>query len=292
MSQSTINERNARLDHYLQTQMRKTGNQVRMIDLFTCSMKLLAGILAGMFLLAIIDGWVFELPVWARWLSLLSILGGTIAFFFLSILPLLIRKINPVYAAKVVEEAQPEMKNSLINYLLLRQETGKVSRRVVEMVGSKAANDISGIPVENTVDKSHTIRAALILTALVFLMGSYKVFSPKDPFQSIARIIAPASAISKPALVSIENVAPGDTEVFFGQDLEITAQIEGAFDEETARVLFSTMDGQIVDREIRMKRTERNQFAAQLSTGDRGIEQSLRYSRAALRARETPQEGA
>ena len=33
MAQSTINERNARLDQYLQTQMRKTGNQVRLIDL-------------------------------------------------------------------------------------------------------------------------------------------------------------------------------------------------------------------------------------------------------------------
>lgn len=277
MSQTTLNERTAKLDHYLQSQMRKTGNQVRLIDLFTCCMKLFAGVLAGLFLLAVIDGWVFELSGWARWGSLFLLLGGAVAYTVLSIVPLLIRKINPVYAAQVVESAQPNMKNSLINYLLLRQQPGKVSRRVVEIVGSRAANDISGVPVENTVDKSHTIKAALILTMMVIVLGAYKVFSPKDPFQTFARILAPSSDISKPARVSISEVTPGNTEVFFGQQLQVSAFISGTFDPESARVIFSTLDGQIVDGSIRMEKQNNNLYSCQLKTGERGIEQSLRY---------------
>ncbi len=277
MSQSTLNERTAKLDHYLQNQMRKTGNQVRLIDLFTCCMKLFAGMLGALFLLAIIDGWLFELNGWARWTSLILLLLGGAAYFVLAIFPLLIRKVNPVYAAKVVESAQPDMKNSLINYLLLRQQTGKVSRRVVEIVGSKAANDISGVPVENTVDKSHTIKAALILTGLVILLGAYKVFSPKDPFQTFARILAPASDISKPASVSIADVTPGSAEVFFGQDVQVSAYIKGSFDPDSARVVFSTLDGQIVDGSIRMENQSGSTYRCTLKTGERGIEHSVRY---------------
>ena len=277
MSQTALTDRNTKLDNYLQNQMRKTGNQVRVIDLFTCCMKLFAGLLGGLFLLAIVDGWILELSGWARWLSLFVLLGGSVAYTVVAIVPLLIHKINPVFAAKVVESSQPDMKNSLINYLLLRQQPGRVSRRVVEIVGSKAANDISGVPVENTVDKSHTIRAALILTVLVVVLGAYKVLSPKDPFQSFARIIAPASDITKPARVSISGVDPGNCEVFFGQSLQVSAFITGNFDENDAKVVFSTLDGQIVDGSIHMEKQERDRYTCQLKTGEHGIEQSLRY---------------
>ena len=56
--------------------------------------------------------------------------------------------------------------DGLINYLLLRsfaRQEKVVSQRVIELVGSRAANDISGLEVSGTVDKSNTIRVAMLL---------------------------------------------------------------------------------------------------------------------------------
>ena len=278
MSQTTLNDRSSQLDQYLQNQVKKTGSQVKLIDLFTHAMVLLCGFLGGLFLLAVIDAWVIELGSIARWGALLLLIGGGLVYFSLNIVPLLIRKINPIYAAKVVESAQPDLNNSLINYLLLRKQDTKVSKRVVEIVGTQAAQGISGLPIENTVDKSQTIKVALLLTAIVVSMAAYKIMSPKDPFQTFARIFSPASDIAKPSRARIINVTPGSKEVFFGQQVEVTAEITGNFDLEEARLEYSTQDGQIVNGVIRMEESDkRNVYRCVLKTSDRGLEQAVNY---------------
>ena len=278
MSQNTLSDRSAQLDQYLQNQVKKTGSQVKMVDLFTYSMVLLCGFLGSLFLLAVIDAWVIELGIVARWIALIALIGGGIVYFALNIVPLLIRKINPIYAAKVVESAQPELNNNLINYLLLRKQETKVSKRVVDIVGTQAAKSISGVPVENSVDKSHTIRVALLLAGIVIVLAAYTVMSPKDPFQTFARIFAPASDIAKPSRARIVNVTPGSKEVFFGQQVEVTAEITGNFDPAEARLEYTTQDGQIVNGVIRMEESDqRNIYRCILKTSDRGLEQAVNY---------------
>ena len=47
------------------------------------------------------------------------------------------------------------------------------------------------MPVEATVDRSRLIRAGYVLCAVMALFAAYKIFSPKDPFQTIARVALP-----------------------------------------------------------------------------------------------------
>ncbi len=283
MSQTTtapaqLSNRARQLDQYLLDQMNKTRAQVRLIDLFTAIMTLLACLTGALFLVALIDGWLIELSSWMRWTVLIALLAGGLVHTLLVIVPLVIRRINPVYAAKVVESARPEIKNGLINYLLLRGQGQAAPQRVVELVGTRAANDISGIEVANTVDKSRTIRIALLLTLVVAGLGLYKVFSPKDPFQTFVRILAPAADVARPARVVISNVRPGDTTAWFGQPLQISANIDGQFDHESVEVVWSTVDGQIVDKRVAMSRSaDLRTFTANLGTDERGVGHSLTY---------------
>ncbi len=284
MSQTTVNNRQLsgrglQLDQYLQAQMKKASAQVRLVDLFTSLMTLLAGLLGSLFLVAVIDAWVFELTPWLRWGILLAILAGAAAFTIWSIVPLLIRRINPVYAARVVESARPEIKNSLINYLLLRSQQRDTSRRVLEIVGARAANEISGVEVGNTVDKSQTVRIAVVLTAVVIGLGLYKILSPKDPFQTFARVLAPSSDVARPARVRISQVDPGNTTAWFGQPLSISAKVSGQFAYEPVRLVFSTSDGQIVDERIQMQPSAAvgDRWQTLLKTDGRGVGHSLVY---------------
>ncbi len=278
MSQSSVADPSTQLDRYISQQMQKTGAQVRLFDLFTACLTAVSGLFAALFLLAIIDAWVFELGTVGRWLSFIAVIGGTSYYVARHILPLLLRRINPVYSAKVVEQSQPSLKNNLINYVLLRKQRERVPRPIIEAVGHRAAHGISGIPVENTVDKSQTIHMAIVLTVLVVVFGAYKIVSPKDPFRSFARVLAPGYKMSRPSRVLISNVQPGDTNVYFGQSLEVSAQISGQVMDRQVKLVYSTDDGQIVDGEIPMERTNSTGvFAAELKTSSTGIEQGLTY---------------
>ncbi len=278
MSQSSVADPSTQLDRYISQQMQKTGAQVRLFDLFTACLTAVSGLFAALFLLAIIDAWVFELGTVGRWGSFIAVIGGTSYYVARHILPLVLRRINPVYSAKVVEQSQPSLKNNLINYVLLRKQRERVPRPIIEAVGHRAAHGISGIPVENTVDKSQTIHMAIVLTVLVVVFGAYKIVSPKDPFRSFARVLAPGYKMSRPSRVLISNVQPKDTNVYFGQSLEVSAQISGQVMDRQVKLVYSTDDGQIVDGEIPMERkNSTGVFAAELKTSSTGIEQGLTY---------------
>src|SRR5205085_554713 len=94
-----------------------------------------------------------------RVLALVVLVGGSVYFLITSIVPLLVRTINPAYAARTIEEATPTLKNSLINFLLLRQDRSGIKEIVYQAVQRQAASDISMVPVESAVDRTRLIHA-------------------------------------------------------------------------------------------------------------------------------------
>lgn len=287
MAQSIANNREPagpahQLDVYLQRQMSRASGQVRLFELFSAILLLIGGILGSLFLVALVDAWVIELRPWMRWLVLISLVGGAAAWTVLVIVPLMIRRINPVYAARMVELARPEIKNGLINYLLLRsvERTGQpISRRVIELVGSRAAHDISGVEISETIDKSRSVRAAMFLVLVLGAFAAYLFLSPKSPFQTIARVLAPSADLARPARVRIFEVQPGDAVAFFGQPVTISAKVTGRFAEEPVSVVYSTTDGQVINATVGMQPSESadESWSVVLRTDERGVGQSLTY---------------
>lgn len=287
MAQSIANNREPagpaqQLDAYLQKQMSRASGQVRLFELFSAVLLLTAGILGGLFLVALVDAWVIELRPWMRWLAFISLVAGSAAWTILVIVPLMIRRINPVYAARMVELSRPEIKNGLINYLLLRsvERSGQpVSRRVIELVGSRAAHDISGVEISETIDKSRSVRAATFLVLVLGAFAAYLFLSPKSPFQTIARVLAPAADLSRPARVRISDVKPGDAVAFFGQPVTISARVRGQFANEPVSVVYSTNDGQVINATVGMQPSESgdDEWSVVLRTDERGVGQSLTY---------------
>ncbi len=112
---------------------------------------------------------------------------------------------------------------------------------------------------------------------MVFAVG-YKMLSPKDPLQTFGRVLAPAAKIAKPAFVSITDVLPGDTQVFFGDPLEVTAVVRGLHQPQDVMIEFSTLDGQLTNQQLPMRPDgSGNRYRANLSMAGSGIQQSLSY---------------
>ena len=266
------------MDQYVRHQLKKTTQQVRVSDLVAGSLSLAAYVLAFFFVVAIIDAWIWPLTPAARLFALATFLIGGAAIAWFMLLPFLFRKVNPQYAAKMIEEAKPEFKNSLLNYLSIRRDKKSTHRAILNEVSKRAATDLSTISPDATVDKSNVIRTGFILVGLVAATVAYAIFSPKSPLPSVMRVLAPGAKISKPAAVMIQEVTPGDADVFFGDRPQVTAKVYGTIPNDEVRLVYSSTDSQIVDAVIAMEKTGPNgTYQAVLSPGSTGIQQPINY---------------
>ena len=239
----------------IERQLGRARFHVKLVDFLCHLAMLLVGALVYLLVAAVADHWL--LP------GGLGFTGRTIAFAGLMALaawfvaaylgPLLTRGINPTYAARTIEDAQSSLKNSLINFLLLRHDRGGVREAVFEAVEQRAASDIAKVQVGAAVDRSPMIRVGYVLVGVLVLCAAYKILSPKDPFQTAARVALPWADIARPSRVQIIDVKPGNAKVYHGHMAAVTATIEGASEDTPVWLVYSTADGQTIDRKLRMK---------------------------------------
>ncbi|MCH2178050.1 MAG: hypothetical protein MK106_04525, partial [Mariniblastus sp.] len=276
---SRKNPKSAQVQQYVNKHIRKASHQVKITDLITGGIGMLVFAIGFFMMVAVIDAWVWPLSVMFRVVACLILIVGLIGIALTQLLPLVFRKINPEYAARMIEEAKPSFKNSLVNYLSLQKKDKPVHKAVFNAVSRQAATDLSTVTVDQTIDRSGLIRMGFILVVLSAIAIVYSMVSPKNPFQTIARVVAPTARIAKPASVSIENVSPGDVSVFFSDRLQVTAEVRGNFDPQSVRLIYTTLDGQQKDAVIPMEPNEisSSQFVAELQTCSSGIQQALEY---------------
>lgn len=240
-------------DQYLKERLAQTISQVKWVELLSFFLTLAVFVLGALFVLCLIDAWVVELNIWARWGALTVLAAGVIGFSIYKALPFLLWRVNPRYAAKKLEEGRPELKNSVINYLTtVDEQGGQIDPSVLKKLSQSAARDVANIPLDVTVDRSPMILAGYALAGVVALFAIYKVVSPKDPFQTIGRVILPSADLMAPARVKISDVKPGDEQKFFGESVEISARIRGLKDGEFPRLLVTSESGTQKDQPVTM----------------------------------------
>ena len=233
---------------------------------------------------AVLDHWVFHhglgflmrLGLFALW-----VVGvGTFAWRFL--VPPLANRINPVFAAQTIEHGRPTLKNSLINFLLLRSHPQDVAPVVFRAMEHRAAADLLKVPVDHALDRARVVHLAYLLAGVVGIFALYLALSPKNPLLSAARVLWPWSSVPAPTRVHIEEVGPGDKIVFNDDREPISALVTGLRDGEEVALLVSTADSQVVDDRIVMTRADdANHYRCDLPPGSGGFQQDTFYRLAA-----------
>ncbi|MDG1511965.1 MAG: hypothetical protein P8R31_09735, partial [Mariniblastus sp.] len=268
----------AKVKSYVNQQLEKTRKQVKTIDFISGALVLVAFTIGFLLFAAMVDAWIWPLSRLGRWAFLIIWLGSCLGYTVISIVPLLMKRINPDYAAKMIEEAKPSFSNSLMNYVSLRKRPEGIRPAVLDAVSRQAATDLASVPGDAAVDQSKMIRIGFVLVGLTLLAVSYKILSPKDPLSTVARIFAPASDIAQPAVVTIEEVLPGDVEIFFGETLEVVARVSGRHQPEDVKLVYSTVDGQLVDQSLSMALTdEPRTYSGTIAMPGGGVQASLQY---------------
>jgi len=262
---------------YIEQQLGRTRKQVKWVEIATHVVTLLVGLLSALLVIAVIDHWIKPLGTLGRWICLLGILAGGGYYATRVILPLLLRRVNAVYAALAIEQNLPSLKNSLVNLLLLRN-SDVAPPAVLEAVEAQAASRLAQVDTEVHVDRSRLIRLGYVLIGVMALGAIYKFFSPKDPLQTFQRVFSPWAAISAPTRVQIARVTPGDTQIFTDQHVELQAVVHNLRGE-PVEVVYSSVDAQrrINQRRITLRETSPGVFETLLPGGVDGLQESVRY---------------
>ena len=94
--------------------LRQTRRQLAGVEMADGLITLAAGVLGYLLTAALVDHWLIPGGVGfgGRLLLFLALLAGAGAFFTGKILPLVIRRIHPLFAAKTIEDTRPGMKNA------------------------------------------------------------------------------------------------------------------------------------------------------------------------------------
>ncbi len=266
------------LDAYFVRQLQRATGQIKLIDLIAGLAQVAVATLAGLLVVCFVDAWIIPLPGWLRLAILASMVSYAIFVFARHLIPLFVWRINPAYAARMIENASPGLKNSLLNYLFLRSLPAGQRSSVYGAVRQRAAQDLSAISIESSVDRGRLIRIGFALVGVVLAGGMYKLLSPKDPVQTLRRVFSPLADVPAPSRVQIVRVEPGSVELFFGEALEVRAEIRGAAAATQPTLLFTSDDGQYVHSPVPMVATDRpREYAGVLAPTSGGIRQSLTY---------------
>src|SRR4029079_8077634 len=103
----------------VEDELDRAQTRIRTIDTLSSLALLTGGILAYVFLIITIDYWLrlSDLTRQILW----GVAGiAAVAFLALRVIRPLVQRINPYYAARVIEKSTPQSKNGIINWLDLR----------------------------------------------------------------------------------------------------------------------------------------------------------------------------
>jgi collagen type III alpha len=268
----------------IEQRLRQTRRQVKGVDVVAGVISLLIGLLGYLLAAAVIDHWLFRggLGPWGRSLLWFVLVVAVTVYLVRRVLPPMLHRVNPIFAAAAIEQSHPSLKNSLINFLLLRGHRREVALPVYQAIEHRAAADITRARIDIAVDRTHIIRLGYALVAVLTAFSLYQVLSPKNPLRSAARVLLPWSNIDAPTRVTIHDMRPGHTEVFVGENVTISAEVAGLHNGESPLLVYSTADRQTVDATIAMTQPEGEyRYQCRLPAGSAGLQQDCEYRIAA-----------
>src|SRR5262245_604513 len=236
-------------EEYVDFQLEKTRSSIKLTDIFTTLTTLAVAVISYLLVFVLLDQWVLDggFGYTAR-VGLLGVLLVVVlgVLSWRVIFPLL-RHVHPLYAARVIERSDPNLKSNLVNFVDVRQSNAQSAPTVLKAMEKRAAVELSHIDVEEAVDRRPLLRTAYALLAVVIVSAAYIILAPKDHFTSVKRALLPTANIDVATETLIEDVTPGDKlDVPARTILTVQANIRGVHADE-AQVLFATADHKYVD---------------------------------------------
>ena len=267
-------------EEYIDRRVASTRMQLKLHELMVAA---LMGLVSGVSIFlafALLDAWVVPggLNTPFRWLGAACCLGVALWIAIRRIAPLFAFRINPLYAAKSIEDQVPNLKNRVLNFLMLRHEPSGAKQEVIEVVRRQAAAGLTHIAGEAVIDRADLVKLGYCLLAITAVTVLYSVVSPKNPLRTMQRILLPWADIAAPTRVNLVGISPGDAAGFHGDSVAIEVIAENLLPRDQVVLHWTTLDRPDDWSRVPLAAgQEKNTFRGQLPEGKAGLRTELLY---------------
>jgi hypothetical protein len=255
---------------FVEKQIEQARQRIRLLDWFSAGLRILIGAFAVLFAALLVDHYVGT-PVGSGWAALTVFGGGVAGYLYLTLYRPGRRQINPIYAARQVEHSIPDAKNSVINYIDLKDDE-KVPGSVMAAIGVRAARDLRHVDLNRIIRKRQIVWLASI-AGLFFAAAVVAVFLP--PTRTTMVLLIPNQ---------------GNTTILQGEDFRLEVELKGRVpaktDPDAARVrLWYNPDDPATYEERPLELVEGQKRVLGLTVPARQVRNGFRYTVLAGNAR-------
>jgi len=170
--------------------------------------------------------WPDQPPVMLRWallvLALLAALGGLVWFVVRAIL----WRQNAAQTARFIEQSLPELRNDLINSVLLSRDADQVSPELVQLAIHEAVRRSRRVNVRQSVSTRPLSRWVLATGVIAVTLALFGLFQPGALRRGLRGAMAPTAYIPPVNDLELVRLLPEDGATFFvGETVTISATI-------------------------------------------------------------------
>lgn len=268
-------------DEFVDFHLDKARTSIKVTEISTVLVGLAAFVLCYLFAFVVFDQWVLAdgFSDNTRLLLSSSVLLLLVIVLSVRVAYPLLKRIHPLYAARMLEQAEPSLKSNLLNLVDARETIREGEPVVMRAMEKRAAVELAHVDVDQAVDRRKLLHASYFLLAIVMASCLYAVFSPKDLFTSMRRALFPTSTVAVPTQTVISDVTPGSTRVPARGLLTVEAEIRGRIPPQVT-LYYTTADHKFVDQPVEMRRIEDNGLRFRgliLGENGRGLLQDIVY---------------
>lgn len=210
--------------------LNEVRGQWRRQKLLEGSLLALAGVLAVLVSLVIVDNWLWQSGPAGR-VVLAAVLWGGLA---LALLGLVVKRLledrRDDFFAALVEQKHPELHDQLINALQLgRGDQRGMSPELIGAIIHDADKATVDMDMKDSVDHRPALRAALWALGAILLLGGYAAAMPSRFGNGLARVLLPLGDIPPYTLTQIveSSIQPGDTSISEGVPIAFEVRVQG-----------------------------------------------------------------
>lgn len=217
----------SKYDTVVEQQLDRVRNRIRTLDVTVGLLGFVAGTLIYALVLAALDRWL-ELSSLTRQLAFAGYALAALAYLAWAVVLPLTRRLNPYYAARQVEQAIPDAKNSVVNWLDLHDDN--LPNAIHGALGARAARDLTQTDLEHAVSSRRAawlgaLVGGLFLTCLVLLV----VWGNRPFLSLLGRSFLPFSEITTATRTRLTILRPsgGDAVVPVDQSVHFLVYVDG-----------------------------------------------------------------
>jgi len=217
---------------FIEYALRRTKGRVKVIGFVHAALLILAAVVLYVLGAVVADhvsgGLATGTRAAARWVLAACVTGLA---GWMIVAPLL-RRINDLYVARMIERAHPEFRNDLTVALELRKTDG-AQPGILAALWRRATHELADSEFEQAVSTRLLRTSGIMLAAAAAVFVLYAAVSPKPVLPSLLRVFGNDS-LAAPTRTQITDISPPDGEtVMTAQDVAFAATIVNA---DTARV--------------------------------------------------------